>query len=288
MSETLTPGDELDGPAGADVRALDSAAQHLRTPSGNGHMVWRSWGHGDPLVLLHGGYGSWAHWLRNIVPLSQRYRVIAADLPGLGDSDMPDDATSERVIDIVTAGLRTVTRGQRCHLVGFSFGSLVGGGVAAACGDELRSFTMVGGGPLFTPRRPRLELQRVVRGMGSDEIAAIQRTNLSLLMLHNRTSIDATAVAIQTRNTRVAQMKSIGFFPPDWLNSQLPRVTAPLGAIWGEFDATAYPELDQREQALRSLRPDAPFRMIPDVGHWVQYEAAAAFNEALLERLSSV
>jgi pimeloyl-ACP methyl ester carboxylesterase len=29
-------------------------------------VVWRSWGSGPPLLLLHGLHGSWMHWVRNV------------------------------------------------------------------------------------------------------------------------------------------------------------------------------------------------------------------------------
>ena len=36
---------------------------HKKLVDTNGVKVsWRSWGKGTPLVLLHGGYGSWRHW----------------------------------------------------------------------------------------------------------------------------------------------------------------------------------------------------------------------------------
>jgi len=54
-------------------------------------MVWHEWGEGPTVVLLHGGYGSWTHWIRNIDALAAEHRVIAADLPGLGDSAMPPE-----------------------------------------------------------------------------------------------------------------------------------------------------------------------------------------------------
>src|SRR3546814_1155899 len=59
---------------------LCSQAEVRTTPCGDGQMVWRLWGEGPPLVLLHGGSGSWTHWFRNIPALARRYRVIAADL----------------------------------------------------------------------------------------------------------------------------------------------------------------------------------------------------------------
>ena len=56
--------------------------------------MWHVWGEGSgkpALLLFHGGSGSWIHWIRNVQPLSQHFTVYAADMPGLGDSDPPDD-----------------------------------------------------------------------------------------------------------------------------------------------------------------------------------------------------
>lgn len=43
-------------------------------------------GSGPPLVLFHGGMGSWTHWARNIPALRSRFTIHAPDLPGCGDS----------------------------------------------------------------------------------------------------------------------------------------------------------------------------------------------------------
>src|ERR1051325_7613012 len=67
----------------AFVEGIAAEAERFATPCGDGTMAWRSWGQGAPLVLLHGGYGSWMHWIRNVPPLSRQFRVIAPDLPGL-------------------------------------------------------------------------------------------------------------------------------------------------------------------------------------------------------------
>src|SRR5258707_15838849 len=47
------------------LERLRRDAVELRSPCGKGSMVWHVWGAGTPIVLLHGGYGSWAPWLRN-------------------------------------------------------------------------------------------------------------------------------------------------------------------------------------------------------------------------------
>ena len=44
---------------------------------------------GPPLLLLH-GFPTSSHMFRNLIPkLSDRYRVVAPDLPGFGQSDLP-------------------------------------------------------------------------------------------------------------------------------------------------------------------------------------------------------
>jgi 2-hydroxy-6-oxonona-2,4-dienedioate hydrolase len=34
-------------------------------------------------VLLHGGAGSWMHWVYTVPVFSRSYRVLVPDLPGL-------------------------------------------------------------------------------------------------------------------------------------------------------------------------------------------------------------
>ena len=65
------------------------------------------------------------------------------------------------------------------------------------------------------------------------------------------------------------------------------QVRAPrVGAIYGEFDAPAYPQIGEREALLcGSARPDLDFRVIRGAGHWTWSEAAETFNATLLEML---
>ena len=71
------------------LERLTATATRLVTPCGDGEMVWRCWGEGPALVLLHGGIGSWRHWVRTIGVFAPHYRIFAPDTPGLGESAMP-------------------------------------------------------------------------------------------------------------------------------------------------------------------------------------------------------
>ena len=266
------------------VAGIAAEAERVETPCGDGTMVWRCWGGGPPLVLLHGGYGSWMHWIRNVLPLSRQFRVIAPDLPGLGESATPPEPwTAAGLAGIIVEGLDIVLPpGIAPHLAGFSFGGVIGGNVAALLGDRLRGFTVVGSNGLGLERSPT-PLKRVPPDADETEEFATHRYNLNQLMIADPDKIDELALYLQKTNHARARMRSRRFSRSGALVEALPRVTARLDGIWGERDATAFPHLDERGQILRSFQPQARFAVVPRAGHWVQYEAADRFNALIAE-----
>src|SRR5262245_48453811 len=91
------------------VSAVAARAREIRTPCGDGTMVWRQFGSGPYLALLHGGHGAWSHWIRNVEVLAQHFTVLACDMPGYGDSAMvPEPYTAASIAEIVTRGLQEI------------------------------------------------------------------------------------------------------------------------------------------------------------------------------------
>ena len=264
------------------VERVAAEAERLETPCGAGAMVWRRWGVGPPLVLFHGGYGAWSHWIRNVLPLAREFTVLAPDLPGLGESATPPEPHSaEGLAQILAQGLeRLLPRGEEFHLAGFSFGGVLGGHVAAAMGERVHGFTLVGSNGLGIVRQPT-ELERVRPHMSEAEKLALHRHNLGVLMIHDRAKIDELAVYLQSTNAPRGRVKSRRFSRGDTLALALPRVKARLSGIWGGRDATAWPYIEERARVLRGMQPAARFEVIADAGHWVQYEAAERFNPLL-------
>jgi 2-hydroxy-6-oxonona-2,4-dienedioate hydrolase len=272
----------------AFVKDIAAEAERLGTPCGDGRMVWHIWGEGPPLVLLHGGYGSWTHWIRNVLPLSRSFTVAAPDLPGLGESATPPEPhTAEGLARIIVDGIDIVfPKDARLHIAGFSFGGVLGGHVAAQLADRVLGFTVVGSNGLGLVRQPTA-LRRVPEGAWENDLLAVARHNLGALMIADPAKIDELAVYIQSQNAPRGRVKSRRFSRADTLARALPLVKARLDGIWGERDATAYPHLEDRARALRAIQPEARFEVIPGAGHWVQYEAAERFNPLLAEIAAS-
>ncbi len=263
---------------------LEAMAAHVTSPCGEGRMVLRSWGMGPALVLLHGGSGSWRHWARNIPVLMKTHRVIVPDQPGLGDSASPPDPyTPASVGRIVAEGIDAVLGGERYDLCGFSFGGMIASQVATVHGARLRSLTIVGAGAMGFPRHS-VGLVKVRALEGAERVAA-HRENLRRLMIADPAAIDGLALAIQEVSTRGTRMKSPQFASTTALLDAVAEFPNRLNGIWGERDVTATPSIAARRERLMSVRPDIDFRVIAGAGHWVQYEAAAAFNAVLLELL---
>jgi pimeloyl-ACP methyl ester carboxylesterase len=280
-SDRVTAIDEMPGDV---IGRVAAEGTRLETPCGDGSMVWRVWGSGPPLILLHGGYGSWTHWIRNVLPLARAFTVVAPDLPGLGDSATPPEPhTAEGLARIVADGLAHVLPPDApLHLAGFSFGGVIGGHVAVLLGQQVRTFTVVGSNGLGLVRQPT-DLRRLPPGASEAETRTVARHNLGQLMIADPAKIDALAIHIQATNAPRGRVKSRRFSRADTLARALPRLTARLDGIWGERDATAYPHVDERRRALQAVQPEARFEVIEGAGHWVQYEAPERFNPLLAE-----
>ena len=96
--------DRIELAPAAFLDRLENAARRTETPCGDGTMAWRSWGEGPVvLVLFHGGAGSWRHWAHNIDALSQHYRLLLPDLPGLGKSAFPPDGDDAMAVAAIVA-----------------------------------------------------------------------------------------------------------------------------------------------------------------------------------------
>jgi 2-hydroxy-6-oxonona-2,4-dienedioate hydrolase len=270
------------------VKDIKAKAERIETPFADGKLVWHRWGGGPSLVLLHGGYGSWTHWVRNVIPLSQQFTVYTADMPGLGESSTPSEPwTADGLAAIVVSGLdRILPSGAKPHIAGFSFGGVIGGVVAAQLGDRLRAFTVVGSNGMGLERTPT-PLERVKTDATEDEEFAMHRYNLNQLMIHDPDKIDNLALYLQKTNHAHARMRSRRFSRSGVLIEALPKMKGRLDGIWGERDATAYPHVEDRARILRGVQPGARFTVIPGAGHWVQFEAAEQFNATLLEYAST-
>ncbi|MGE4221486.1 MAG: alpha/beta fold hydrolase [Alphaproteobacteria bacterium] len=283
----MQPGET---PAAFEKRVHDQA--ELRwTDFAGGRMAWHVWGleNGQavkpPLVLFHGGYGSWRHWILNVVELSRRFTVFAADLPGLGDSDPAHDAdTAPAIGAIASQGIdQLIPAPQRFDFAGFSFGGIIGGQVALLQGERMRTCTIIGSGALGLPFEELDGLMKVKAGQSVEELHAVHRNNLGIVMIATKENVDDLAVYVQDETTRRARARSGPIPLGDSLAKALPNIKARVCTIWGGRDGVVGRYLKDRLELFRRAVPGIQPHVIDGAGHWVIFEAADRVNPLLVE-----
>ncbi len=255
-------------------------------------MVWHAWGMssgGSPIVLLHGGSGSWNHWVRNIEPLVRAgHQVLVPDLPGFGDSARPPAGRDADALPRwVELGLETLLGSAACDVVGFSFGGMVAGLLAAQWPLRVRRLVLVGAPALTADPDRELGLKSWQHLTDDAQRLAALRFNLRQLMLAHDASVDELALSLHMANLLRDRMQRRVLSKTDILLRTLAQVECPVFGIWGELDALYQGRIDIIGPALAHAPLFQSLALVPDAGHWVQYEAAPAFDAALVDALSA-
>nr|WP_323745943.1 alpha/beta fold hydrolase [Diaphorobacter caeni] len=278
-------------PLPATAGPLEASATVHRTASANGDIVWHVWGElaaGDlPLVLFHGGSGSWMHWIRNIADLVAAGRQVwAVDLPGFGDSAAPEvGSDADAIIEPLCESMRELFGLQQCDLVGFSFGGMTAGMLLAAHPELARQLVLVGAPAMGVVPKRQFEL-KAWRHLPPEKQLDVHRFNLGALMLSDHSLIEGEALQVHVANVVRDRMQRRRLAHTDILARSLPQVMCPVHAIYGAQDALYKEWITALEQAYAATAPDfRGFALVPDCGHWVQFERPKAFLDALLAAL---
>ena len=254
------------------------AVRHTVTV-GEQQVVWRQFGEGEPLVLIHGGHGSWMHWAANIEALSKHFSLWIPDLAGYGDSSDPYFDDFSTMVDVTAECLTQLFGAQTpFNLAGFSFGGLVSANVAAK-GLPVRRLALLGPGGHGGPRRERGTLINWKRAETEADFTEAMRFNLWAHMLYADEKIDAFAMGIHTHSCINTRFRSRGISGRGLLGPALDAYAGETFLIWGEHDVTCTPEYLMTHMVSEHAQRHGV--ILPDVGHWVNYEAIEPVNALL-------
>ncbi len=234
-----------------------------------------------PVVLLHGG-SAHAHWWHHFAAtVTDRYRVLALDLRGHGDSEHIDPPAYqiEDYAEDVAAFLATL-RLDRIDLIGHSLGAMVATAFARQNPRHLRSLVIVDSQLRITPAGARymLRLHNFPQPAYRDREQAIQR----FCLLPKQTVADEDilrAVAAHSfrelpdgRWTFKFDRETMAHHEPQDLTPALQRLTFPILIVRGAHSTLLSPS------ALATLRIAAP--------HADVVEIAAAHHHVMLDNPS--
>jgi pimeloyl-ACP methyl ester carboxylesterase len=111
-------------------------------------------GVGPPVLAIHGLGGTKGSFLPTFAALSDRFRVVAVDLPGFGDSDKPIGASYDpRFFATAMVDLLDALELHRVHLIGNSLGGRVALELTLQAPERVRRLALLA--PSLAWKRPR-------------------------------------------------------------------------------------------------------------------------------------
>jgi pimeloyl-ACP methyl ester carboxylesterase len=250
-------------------------------------IAYRDAGQGDVLLFIHGMAGSSATWRAVLPQLAKKYRVIAPDLLGHGESDKPRGDYSLGAFAVWLRDFLDELGVTRATVVGQSLGGGVAmqfvyqhpdycerlvlissGGLGPDVGVILRLLSAPGAEfvlPIIAPK-PVLQVGNKVKSWLSS--AGIQSPRGAEMW-----SAYSSLADRQTRQSFLRTLRSVVDYRGQAV-SALSRLKLqgelPVMAIWGEKDDIIPVE---HVYAAQAAREGSRVEVLPDVGHFAQVEA---------------
>ena len=255
-------------------------------------MYYVEAGSGEPLILVMGLGGDHLAWGFQFPVFAEKYRVIAFDNRGAGQTDAPDHPYTTRMMADDTVGLMDALGIQRAHVLGVSLGGMIAQEIALSHPARARSLQLH-----CTLGRPDRYLRAQI------ETGRIQRRTFTLEETLRAACLWLFAPAtynerpefveaiVQNALANPHPMSLTGFLRQcDAVQSHdaLDRVGAircPTLASVAADDILVPPRFS-RELATRI--PGAEFRLIEDAAHGYFWERPDVFNQMCLDFLARV
>lgn len=252
-------------------------------------------GPGPLLVFLHGVTSRWQGWLNVLPVFSQRWHVVAADLRGHGRSGRADGryGLMDYASDVIALP-RHLNEGPAL-LVGHSLGAMISIGVASEAPELIRGIVLEDPPLGAFDGRPFGTRPEVGRFLAMRELV---REGLSAAAIRARLAIEAPEdgpVAVRSRAVSLSQLdpdvltpilesRAIDNYD---LGERLGRLACPTLLLQGNVElggALADPEA----RWAASLIPDCDHIFMPNVGHGIHANEAAAFNQTVVSFLEAL
>ncbi|RIA22359.1 3-oxoadipate enol-lactonase [Ectopseudomonas oleovorans] len=244
-------------------------------------LHYEDYGHGTPLLLVHGLGSSTRDWEYQIPVLSQHYRVIALDVRGHGRSDKPHEAyrIADFASDVVT--LVEYLQLPPVHLVGISMGGMIGFQLGVDHPELLRSLTIVNSGPEVKAKSARDWLEIGKRWTLSRLLSLETIAKALAKLLFPKPEQAELRRKVEERwpqNDKRAYLASLDAIIGWGVRERLNRITCPTLVITADRDYTPV----ERKREYVAEMSNARLLVIENSRHATPLDQPERFNNALL------
>jgi len=287
----LASGALAQAPQRASILARDAQVQGLR-------IHYLTAGKGPAVILLH-GYTQTSRMWRPIIPLlAEKFTVIAPDLPGIGDSEIPKDGLDMKSAAVRIHALAKSLGVEKARVVGHDIGLMVAYAYAAMYSSEVEKLVVMDaflpGVEGWEPYYNSPNFWHFRFHGPTPEALVAGRESIYFAYFWNDLAADKTKslpvadreayVAVYSRPGRMragwAYFASWPQTANDFAELAKTRLTMPVLAIAGE-KASASTLMPQ----MKLVATDVTEVSLPGAGHWVMEERSKETIDALMKFL---
>jgi len=247
-------------------------------------------GDGEPIIILHGLFGSSRNWRSIANKLSDSYKVITADLRNHGQSDHHESMSYFEMADDLHALIGNLCM-DRVSLIGHSMGGKVAMIYALRNSEIIKQLIILDIAPItyehkygklfFAMNSLLLDSikHRKMAEQAMDQI--INDTWMSQFLLQNLVRTDQGFNWRLNLTAIEANIESISGFPDFKSNCKYDRPALFLGGVNSDFITIHHHE------TIRNYFPDAQIKMIEQAGHMLHIEQPESVLKAISNFLSN-
>jgi pimeloyl-ACP methyl ester carboxylesterase len=233
----------------------------------NGIKIWyATFGHGAPVILLHGGLANSNYWGKLVPALARHYRVIVMDSRGHGRSSRDAQPYGYDLMASDVTALMDYLKINKAALVGWSDGAIIGLDIA-----------------MHHPER----LTKLFAFAANSDPSAVKDVEhdpiFSAFIARARTEYQKLAPTPTEYDAFLAQITKMWETQPHWTADDLHGIKVPTWIVDADHD-----EAIKRENTLFMADniPGSGLLIQPDVSHFSFIQDPAQFNGDIKHFLS--
>ena len=252
-------------------------------------LFYREQGIGEPIIILHGIFGSSDNWMSVARSLSSKYKVFTLDQRNHGQSFHSDEFDYPSMV----SDLKNFLEEHKILdpvIIGHSMGGKVAMSFAISYPQRLKKLIVVD----ISPRSYPIHHDNILEGLCSLELSGLQSRKDADLQLSKFVQDSVTRNFLLKNLGRGEEGDFIWKINLPVIRMKIERVGIGLPGD-GKFEKKTLfikgeksDYINEQDYDLIKTRfPDSEVKIIKDAGHWVHAEQPGLFIESVLSFLNS-
>jgi len=232
----------------------------------NDVRIWYAvFGHGDPVILLHGGLANSNYWGHQVPVLAKRYRVIVIDSRGHGRSTRSQQPFGYDLMASDVVGLMDFLKIRKAAIIGWSDGAILGLDIA-----------------IHHPQRLTKLFAFAANSDPSGVKDIAQSPVFNAFIARAQKEYEQLSSTPDQYESFLNQIRAMWETQPNFTDQQLRKITVPTWIVDGDHD-----EAIERENTefMANQIPAAGLLLQPGVSHFSFLQDPQQFNADVLHFL---